>query len=245
MRIARVCAAGLILALMSVLCGCGGGDNGGGTVTLNGVWTGTQSRAADGVIEYDYGLSGTAVSGTARITRPDGTIYVGTFTGTYNAPNVDITVTWTDPAGYGTTHFTGALHGSQLSGTYTHTFPDNTVETGTVTLIKESVTTPTNLSGTYNGTETDTTKGQTLNLTLVFTQNGDSLTGTVTISDATQSLSGPISATVIGDHITAGTGSLSGHTFAFQGTVSGNNMSGHWENTSGGGNVGTWNVTGV
>src|SRR5262249_38758769 len=153
------------------------------------VWTGQQTRANDGSVEYDFTRTGNSLTGTVRLTAVDGTVYIGSFTGTFTGNTVDITTTWTNPASYGTTHFTGNITGSQVSGSYTHTPQGGSPESGTVTLEKSNVTTPVDLGGHYTGTATDVKNGNVVNLDITWTQTGDSFSGTIAISQNGQSQS--------------------------------------------------------
>src|ERR1041385_3813582 len=136
----------LILSLLSLssliwISGCGGGGSV-ADAAITGVWSGSQTRAADGTIEFDFVLNGIDLSGTARLTTAANppAIYTGAFTGTLAGKSVDVTINWTDPVDFGTTHFTGMIHGNNLSGNYAHTPPGGAPENGTVTLVKSNVT---------------------------------------------------------------------------------------------------------
>lgn len=107
---------------------------------------------------------------------------------------------------------------------------------------------PVNLTGTWMGTIRSTViSGAFANIVLTLTQSGNSISGTITCSRGNTSClfsSGEVSGTVSGSSVTGGVTFTGGSCQAFNGTVSGDSMSGSYACSAPlGSDSGTWSVT--
>ena len=223
-----------LVAAIPLLAGCGGGGGGGGYTggPVTGVWTGSvtpssksASRASSVyTLELDFVQSGTNLSGTARLIKPNQvppSVGVGTFTGTIVNPGigatVDITITWT--SGYtGTSQFHGTI---QADGSITGNFSGADAD-GTVKVTKYNKETPTNLASViFSGYSMQNGSTHKDPLGITITQQDHNHITIVTESD------GSGDGYVLGDHVMLVLPDPDGKNYV-DATLSGNTISGKW-----------------
>lgn len=233
MRSSAVAAISLAAALV-FLAGCGGGGGGGGYSggAVTGVWTGSLTPSSKSVsrqnqplvftLELDFEQTGTNLSGTARLIKPNAPPpYVGTFTGTITNPGigatVDITITWTI-GNQGTSHFTGTIQSDgSLTGSLTGANAD-----GSVKVTKYNKDTPTNLASTiYSGYSMQNGSTHKDPLGLTITQQDRNRITFVTESDTSGE------GYILGDHVMLQLADQEGINY-IDATLSGSTITGTW-----------------